>query len=151
MRRAVLGISALVVALAGAACSQSSTRSTRTGAIAWQACGHIQCASLPVPLDDAHPTGRKIKLALARRPANGKRIGVLVTNPGGPGASGLALVQDAAAVFSRAVLERFLGHMAIIDDVDIGRRHLDLIAAVADVVDLVNAREDIELPETLYS
>src|SRR4029077_18881037 len=54
-----------------------------------------------------HPRGRRIRLQLARRPANGQRLGVLLTNPGGPGVSGIPLVQDASAIFGKSVLDRF--------------------------------------------
>ncbi|MEU6666742.1 alpha/beta hydrolase [Streptomyces sp. NPDC046727] len=53
-----------------------------------------ECATLKVPLDYAHPDGETIGLALIRakaRPKDGqKRIGSLVFNFGGPGASGVA-------------------------------------------------------------
>ncbi len=48
-----------------------------------------ECATLEVPLDWSDPAGETIELALARIPATGKRIGSLLSNPGGPGASGL--------------------------------------------------------------
>ncbi|RSD22872.1 alpha/beta hydrolase [Amycolatopsis eburnea] len=51
----------------------------------------LECATLRVPLDYAHPE-RTIELTLSRRPgAPGKRRGVLVMNPGGPGSPGLAM------------------------------------------------------------
>ncbi|MBM3662014.1 MAG: alpha/beta fold hydrolase [Actinobacteria bacterium] len=49
----------------------------------------IECATMAVPLDWADPGGRTIDLVLGRIPATGDRIGSLVTNPGGPGGSGL--------------------------------------------------------------
>ena len=52
------------------------------------------CGSLRVPLDYTHPNGRKITLALSEVPATapaGKRQGVLLVNPGGPGGAGLSL------------------------------------------------------------
>lgn len=50
-----------------------------------------RCARLTVPLDYANPGGATATLALLRMPATdqGRRIGSLVINPGGPGASGL--------------------------------------------------------------
>ena len=58
----------------------------------WENCGgRLQCGSLDVPLDAADPTGATISLALARLPATDPdaRIGTLITNPGGPGGSGV--------------------------------------------------------------
>ncbi|MFI9331251.1 alpha/beta hydrolase [Kitasatospora sp. NPDC052868] len=58
----------------------------------WTTCGELQCATLTVPMDYAHPeTGQTFTLPLARSvtadPA--QRIGSLVFNPGGPGESGV--------------------------------------------------------------
>ncbi|MEU7368570.1 alpha/beta fold hydrolase [Streptomyces hygroscopicus] len=46
-----------------------------------------ECAMLTVPMDYANPQGRKIKIAVSRTKATdpGKRRGVLVHSPGGPG------------------------------------------------------------------
>lgn len=49
----------------------------------------MECSTLTVPLDWAEPAGATIDLALARAEATGDRIGSLLTNPGGPGASGI--------------------------------------------------------------
>jgi pimeloyl-ACP methyl ester carboxylesterase len=62
-------------------------------AVTWTSCsGGFQCATVEVPLDYAKPRGASIKLAVTRLPATGKRLGALVTNPGGPGGSGVDLV-----------------------------------------------------------
>jgi len=47
-----------------------------------------------VPLDYGQPAGRQISIALNRRPARDRtrRIGSLLVNPGGPGASGVDLL-----------------------------------------------------------
>lgn len=62
----------------------------------WSRCsGTFECATLTAPLDWENPTDRSISLALIRQPATGpNRIGSLLTNPGGPGQSGIALVRD---------------------------------------------------------
>jgi pimeloyl-ACP methyl ester carboxylesterase len=68
--------------------------------IDWSACGAgFQCGSLTVPEDYAHPDAGSITLPLIRLPASGERIGSLVTNPGGPGASGVDFVRRAAKSF----------------------------------------------------
>ncbi|WP_221361603.1 alpha/beta hydrolase [Streptomyces beigongshangae] len=58
--------------------------------------GTLQCGTVTVPLDYAHPGGRQIRLTVSRVRATGKdggrsvpRQGSLVYNPGGPGASGM--------------------------------------------------------------
>ncbi|WP_439378154.1 alpha/beta hydrolase [Amycolatopsis lexingtonensis] len=51
----------------------------------------LECATLRVPLDYAHPE-RTIELTLSRHAGvPGKRRGVLLMNPGGPGSPGLAM------------------------------------------------------------
>lgn len=60
--------------------------------LAWQPCADAsgyECTTLEVPVDWAARDGKTIELALGRHQATGKRLGTLVTNPGGPGASGL--------------------------------------------------------------
>ncbi|HEX2312674.1 MAG TPA: alpha/beta hydrolase [Thermomonospora sp.] len=51
-----------------------------------------ECAQVLVPLDHSRPNGRKISIAISRVKATDRRNyqGVLLVNPGGPGASGLA-------------------------------------------------------------
>ena len=64
-------------------------------AIDFEPCGEgTECATLAVPVDWDDPTGRTLDLAVARVPARDqdRRIGVLATNPGGPGGSGLEFV-----------------------------------------------------------
>jgi len=55
---------------------------------------NAECGFLVVPLDYAHPGGQKIKLAVSRirhKSADADYQGVMLTNPGGPGGSGLTL------------------------------------------------------------
>jgi pimeloyl-ACP methyl ester carboxylesterase len=79
----------------------------------WTNCqggGGFQCATVKVPLDYAKPgSGGDLKLAVIRLPAKSKsqRIGSLVTNPGGPGGSGVEFVRDNATAFSAALRQRF--------------------------------------------
>ncbi|MGN6161211.1 MAG: alpha/beta hydrolase, partial [Marmoricola sp.] len=58
--------------------------------LAWFKCGAFACAWLSVPLDYAHPNGQKIRLAVLKVAATDPKdkVGALVVNPGGPGASG---------------------------------------------------------------
>ncbi|SFT51780.1 alpha/beta hydrolase fold [Actinopolyspora lacussalsi subsp. righensis] len=52
----------------------------------------LECARLTVPLDYDQPDGETAKIGVLRRSASDEqaRIGSLVSNPGGPGASGMA-------------------------------------------------------------
>ena len=61
--------------------------------LTWRDCeDNFECATLPVALGD---TGRTLDLAVTRLPASGERIGALVVNPGGPGASAVDYLQAA--------------------------------------------------------
>lgn len=76
--------------------------------LVWSACDDepgFECATLEVPLDWDDIAGETIELAIGRQPATGDRIGALITNPGGPGASGLDLLFGQP--FGGAVPERF--------------------------------------------
>lgn len=60
----------------------------------WQPCaGSYECATLTVPRDWAEPDGDTLDLAVSRKVAGGDRIGSLLLNPGGPGASGVGFLQ----------------------------------------------------------
>ena len=76
----------------------------------WSACtgslAPAECTSLQVPLNYADPGGRKISIALSMIPATApvsKQQGVLLVNPGGPGASGRSLAAAVAARLSPQV------------------------------------------------
>lgn len=71
--------------------------------LAWESCagygqfsGAVECARLLVPLDYARPDGPQVTLGVLRHRAErpNRRIGSLVVNPGGPGASGMVLASD---------------------------------------------------------
>ena len=68
------------------------------GGIHWGKCAdrmlqraHAACALLPVPLDYRNPAGPQIKIAISRiLHTSPDYRGVILTNPGGPGGSGLS-------------------------------------------------------------
>mgnify|MGYP001061227798 CR=1 FL=1 len=68
----------------------------------------IECARLTVPLDYADPSGTTITVAVVRQQATGDRIGSVVFNPGGPGASGVSIVAQLAQYgVDAALAQRF--------------------------------------------
>jgi pimeloyl-ACP methyl ester carboxylesterase len=70
----------------------------------------LRCARLQVPLNYSNPGGRKITLALSEIPATapaGQRQGVLLVNPGGPGAPGVPFAAITAAGLSPSVAARY--------------------------------------------
>lgn len=95
--------------------TSSSTTSTTTPGppvtpIVWAPCQNgLQCGSVTVPLDYAEADGPTIQIAVARHPAEdpAERIGSLVINPGGPGASGIDDLPDELSVLTPGLLERF--------------------------------------------
>jgi pimeloyl-ACP methyl ester carboxylesterase len=68
----------------------------------------FDCARLEVPVDYAAPDGEKAQVALLRQKASGEKIGSLLFNPGGPGASGMSLVANLAPALAQSPLaQRF--------------------------------------------
>src|SRR6266536_2224622 len=89
---------------------RSATPAVGTPALAWQDCGDgFQCATLKAPLDYRHRNATQIDIALVRRPAESPaiRIGSLVTNPGGPGLSGIDELRRTATGYPPEVRARF--------------------------------------------
>ncbi|MFI7498981.1 alpha/beta hydrolase [Streptomyces sp. NPDC049687] len=68
----------------------------------WHDCGvpGFQCATMKAPLDYGHPDTGDVRLAVTRKKATGpgKRLGSLLVNPGGPGASAVGYLQAYAGV-----------------------------------------------------
>ena len=78
--------------------------------LSWKDCREgDQCADLEVPLDYRKPQGRTIELSLLRVPAREQKgkIGALLVNPGGPGASGVDYAASAKTYFNRPILDHF--------------------------------------------
>ncbi|HVH22149.1 MAG TPA: alpha/beta hydrolase [Pseudonocardia sp.] len=71
--------------------------------IAYSAPG-FECARLQVPLDYTAPDGTAARIGVLRQRARGGRIGSLVVNPGGPGASGMELVPALSGYLSQSPL-----------------------------------------------
>jgi pimeloyl-ACP methyl ester carboxylesterase len=109
LRRTAIALLSVALVVGATACgSDAEPAATLTGSVAWEPCaGGVQCATLAVPLDRAKPDGETIELALARRPAGGNSKGVLLTNPGGPGGSGVEFLRNADAFFSDELLDTF--------------------------------------------
>ena len=92
--------------------SAKSSRPTSRYSIDFAPCpgsAVAQCGTLSVPANWAHPRGRKINVAVARRPADDPvhRVGTLFYNPGGPGDGGVRYVVAADTYFSRALRAHF--------------------------------------------
>ncbi len=77
-------------------------------ALDWQACGDNECATMTVPLDYTEAGAATTGIALERTLAADadRRVGSLVVNPGGPGAPGTTMAENAADYFNPALLDR---------------------------------------------
>ena len=65
-----------------------------------------QCGTVSVPVDYANPQGTQAQLAVIRVPATGEKIGVLMVNPGGPGASAVDTVASMGAALADTDIRR---------------------------------------------
>ncbi|MFI1169517.1 alpha/beta hydrolase [Streptomyces sp. NPDC020801] len=79
--------------------------------LAWTRCGELQCATLTVPMDYAHPhNGKTFTLPVIKSAATDpdRRIGSLVFDPGGPGDSGVAVLKaEGVTSFGQQAKARF--------------------------------------------
>ena len=66
--------------------------------------GKFSCAMVTVPMDYNNPDGTTIQIAVKKRAADGESRGPLFINPGGPGGSGISLVEGAEQSFSKELL-----------------------------------------------
>lgn len=116
-RRGVVCAVAAATVLAGAPTSVAAPERSTAGTLSWGACKDsalvdvgAECAVVQVPLDHAKPAGRSIPIAISRIKASATGaayLGPLLSNPGGPGVSGLDDSVDLAALVSPAVAGRF--------------------------------------------
>jgi pimeloyl-ACP methyl ester carboxylesterase len=70
----------------------------------------MQCATLRVPLDYAHPSGRSISIALTMVPATApasEQQGVMLVNPGGPGGPGRGMASWVAQGIDPSVAAKY--------------------------------------------
>ncbi|MDO4888189.1 MAG: alpha/beta hydrolase [Actinomycetaceae bacterium] len=67
-----------------------------------------ECAEIEVPLDYDNPGGKTITVALRKHKAEGgEAIGSLFINPGGPGGSGMSMLDNVSVTFSRDVRKAY--------------------------------------------
>src|SRR5690606_2868286 len=92
-----LSLLAVVIAFVVLAVGEAlPTYAQQDAEIDFDGCGNgWECGTLTVPLDYNDPGGRTIEIAVSRLPADDgdDRIGVLMTNPGGPGAGGIGFAR----------------------------------------------------------
>ncbi|CAD5916726.1 exported protein of unknown function [Streptomyces sp. KY75] len=100
---------ALPSAAQGAALDRYTKQKPRWKRCASTAPAEFQCATIKVPLDYRAPGGKRIDLAISRiRTAEpGKRHGVLLSNPGGPGGSGTYMPLALREELPKSVLRKY--------------------------------------------
>jgi pimeloyl-ACP methyl ester carboxylesterase len=86
----------------------TTTAAPATKALAWKSCGSgFECSTLTVALDPAKPALGTVGIAITRHRATGSRIGSLLVNPGGPGASAVDYVKGAYDRFPSTLRQHF--------------------------------------------
>lgn len=117
---AVAGVAALAVALSGCLYAQIPPLAPGGGAslapqtdgvspellpyygqtLAWEECGTgLDCTTVTVPRDYAEPSAGDLQLAVVRhRATSGDPLGSLLTNPGGPGVSGVSIAKQQLSI-----------------------------------------------------
>lgn len=94
---ALTAVALAVTTLPASAVPSAATAPPPRGTLQWGPCPEgasaprLRCSTLEVPLDYRDPDGRRIEIAVSRLASEkpSQRRGVLLTNPGGPGGSGL--------------------------------------------------------------
>src|ERR1700743_1543046 len=92
---------------AGPTPSSGAPQPSSAPPLSWGSCGQVlsnprdipsaRCGTVAVPVDYANPGGAQVHLAVIRVPATGPRIGAVLVNPGGPGASAVDMVASMGA------------------------------------------------------
>jgi pimeloyl-ACP methyl ester carboxylesterase len=87
----------------------SSTTAVTASTPEWKKCGDIECTTITVPFDYSSPELGTFQIPLTRLRSldDDLRQGVLLVNPGGPGAPGTSLAQNAAYYFSKDLMTHF--------------------------------------------
>ena len=78
--------------------------------LTWVKCGGpFLCTDVTVPVNYSNPGGERMQLALVKYPATDKkkRLGSLLVNPGGPGASGVQYGYAAEYIVSKKILSAY--------------------------------------------
>ncbi|MCA2214978.1 alpha/beta hydrolase [Jidongwangia harbinensis] len=98
---------AVTLPAAWAATTPQDRPAVPAAALRWQPCPAgdtpLECTTVTVPVDWAKPGGRTLTLKVAMLRATGERRGVVFTNPGGPGVSGVRNLPGLARRFGAAV------------------------------------------------
>ncbi|WP_084534962.1 alpha/beta hydrolase [Nocardia yamanashiensis] len=122
MGNKMFGALLAVVVSAGVLCAAGAEP---VSSLKWRPCQEnsaFECATLPVPIDWANPGGAGIDIAVVidRADDPSRRIGTLISLPGGPGSSGIDEILG-GAMFSGDLRSRF--DIVSMDPRGVGRSH----------------------------
>lgn len=122
MGNKMFGAVLAVVVSAGMLCA-GSAEAAPVSSLKWQPCQEnsaFECTTLPVPIDWANPGGAGIDFAVVidRADDPSRRIGTLISLPGGPGSSGYS--RSYGTMSAQAYAELFPQHLraSLLDSVD---------------------------------
>lgn len=110
MKRLVFAFVVVAVLVVGSTSALNGAHAATTPTITWTTCGRgFDCGTMEVPIDYTKPSGNSLQLALIRLPATDQahKIGSLLVNPGGPGASGVNFVRAWANSLSPTIKQQF--------------------------------------------
>ncbi len=122
----------------------------------WEICGELECATVEVPADYDDPSLGTINIAInvLRASDTDRRLGILMVNPGGPGAPGKSLAEAFTfGVFPAELSERF--DIVGFDPRGVGESEPtfacgesgDQLELLADIEDLYDTPEEIAAGE----
>lgn len=119
VRSMAAALSAAAIVVAGLPAPALAAPAGRPAGLVWGTCPapppdgyqdpRQECATLKVPLDYRRPHGRTIDVEISRIATSTpkKHRGILLSNPGGPGGSGLDLPGALAALLPAEVLDQY--------------------------------------------
>ena len=114
--KSVVLVAALVAPLLAGCDDVVTGRPSAGGSVEWGPCAELpdtqmpadaQCGEILVPLDYSKPDGARAKIAVARLPATGEKIGSLLLNFGGPGLTATDTMMDWIDYYPAVVREHF--------------------------------------------
>ncbi len=109
MKRLIFAVVLVAVLVGGSTATTDEARAS-SSSVVWTPCNrNFDCGTIHVPIDYSKPAGDSLELALIRLPATDQshKIGSLLVNPGGPGASGVDFVRAWANSLSGSIRQQF--------------------------------------------